>query len=335
MAQITVIGTTAWGLTLGLVASRQGHRVSVLARTPDEADRLSDNRTSPRLPSGIQIPAEISIGADPAGALRQAEMVIVAVPSVSLRTNIRAIARYIPESAIVVSATKGIDIETGRRMTQVIAEETHGFSRGRIGALSGPNLAPEIASGKIASATVAFTDPDVAAKAQVILTSELFRVYRSDDVAGVELGGALKNIVAIGAGIIDDFSLGDNAKAAFVTRGLHEITRLGVALGARPDTFAGLSGMGDLVATCYSGLSRNRRVGQELAKGRTLADILSTLKQVAEGVPTTRAASKLAHEHGVDMPITAMTQHVLFDGLPPGKAVEALMRRVPQPEIRY
>ena len=246
-----------------------------------------------------------------------------------------AVARHIRPATVVISATKGLDIETGRRMTQVICEEAPGLRGAQVGALSGPNLAPEIAAGKIASATVAFVEPKTATMAQDALNSEVFRVYRSDDVAGVELGGALKNVIAIGAGIIDGSAFGDNAKAAYVTRGLQEITRLGIALGAQSETFAGLSGMGDLVATCYSGLSRNRRVGQEIAAGASLPDILTRLNQVAEGVPTTRAAIKLAKEHRVEMPITEMTGRVLFEGLSPAKAVEALMRRVPQPEVRY
>jgi glycerol-3-phosphate dehydrogenase (NAD(P)+) len=334
LARVGIIGTTAWGLTLGIVLARQGNAVTVLARTRDEAGALSRAGRSPRLPAGVTFPDGLHVLADAGEALRPSDLIIIAVPSVTMRENVRQTAGSLPRQALVVSATKGIEIETGKRMSQLVAEET-GHDAARIGALSGPNLAPEIAQGKIASATVAFPADRQAGAAQDVLNSEVFRVYRSGDLTGVELGGALKNIIAIGAGIIDGFSLGDNAKAAYVTRGLHEITRLGVAMGARPETFAGLSGMGDLVATCYSGLSRNRRVGVELGRGRKLDDILHDLRQTAEGVPTTQAASRIARQLGVDMPITEMTRRVLFDGLPPERAVQALMRRAPKPEAGF
>lgn len=333
MTRVGVVGTTAWGLTLAVLLVRRGHDVMALARTAAEASDLDRERRSPRLPDGADFPPALRVTADPGEALGHADIVLVAVPSVTMRANMRGQGKVLSPACLIVTATKGIEIETGKRMSELIAEET-GHDARRIGALSGPNLAPEIAQGRIASATVAFPDEANARAAQAALNSEVFRVYRSDDLTGVELGGALKNIVAIGAGIIDSFSLGDNAKAAYVTRGLNEITRLGVAMGARPETFAGLSGMGDLVATCYSGLSRNRRVGQELGRGRKLPEILHDLKQTAEGVPTTQAASRLARELGVEMPITDMTRRVLFEDMTPQKAVEALMRRAPQPEVR-
>lgn len=333
MTRVGVVGTTAWGLTLAVLLARRGHDVTLMARTAAEASGLDRARHSPRLPDGAELPPALRVTADPGEALGNAEMVLVAVPSVTMRANMRGLGTALPPTCLIVSATKGIEIESGKRMSELIAEET-GHDARRIGALSGPNLAPEIAQGRIASATVAFPDEAAARAAQGVLNSEVFRVYRSDDLTGVELGGALKNIIAIGAGIIDGFSLGDNAKAAYVTRGLNEITRLGVALGARAETFAGLSGMGDLVATCYSGLSRNRRVGQDIGRGRRLPEILRDLKQTAEGVPTTQAASRLARELGVEAPITDMTRRVLFEGMTPQAAVEALMRRAPQPEVR-
>jgi glycerol-3-phosphate dehydrogenase (NAD(P)+) len=219
-------------------------------------------------------------------------------------------------------------------MSQVIAEELPGFDVEQIGALSGPNLAPEIARGQVATATVAFPSEPVGESVQSLLSSDVFRVYRSEDVTGVELGGALKNIIAIGAGFIDGAKLGDNAKAAFVTRGLHEITRLGIAMGARPDTFAGLSGMGDLVATCYSTLSRNYRLGAGIASGQDLETVQENLGQIAEGVPTTKAAVRLARELGVEMPIAKATYSVLFEGAPPADAIGELMGRELQPEVR-
>jgi glycerol-3-phosphate dehydrogenase (NAD(P)+) len=221
---------------------------------------------------------------------------------------------------------------TGRRMSQVLEEELPNHLHPQICVLSGPNLALEIARGKPASTVVASRNGYAAAKAQEMLMSPTFRVYTNEDVIGVELGGALKNIIAIGAGICDGLGYGDNAKAAFITRGLVEITRLGVAAGANPLTFAGLAGMGDLVATCASPLSRNRFVGEQIAKGKRLEEVLASMKNVAEGVYTTVAALRMAKELGVEMPIAQATYQVLFEGLDPRKAVIELMGRPPRPE---
>jgi glycerol-3-phosphate dehydrogenase (NAD(P)+) len=267
-------------------------------------------------------------------SLGNSDLVIIAVPSVTMRENIRKVRAEIPSGSNVVCATKGIEISSGKRMTQVISEELPGFDRSLIGVLSGPNLAREIASGNPATATVAFTTDLIAEQVQSTLSSESFRVYRSEDVIGVELGGALKNIIAIGAAFIDGAGLGPNAKAAFVTRGLHEITRLGVAMGAHPETFAGQSGMGDLIATCYSNLSRNYRLGFGLASGKDLPSILEDLGETAEGAPTTQAAVRLAKELNIDMPITDVTHAVLFEGASTVDAIRTLMGRSLQPEVR-
>ena len=271
----------------------------------------------------------------PGEAFPSSDLILFVVPSTTVRANVREIAPWLPPGAIVVSCTKGIEIETGKRMTELICEEAPGLDRARVGALSGPNLALEIAQGQVSSATLAFPSSEAATAAQSVLNSERFRVYRSTDVAGVELGGALKNIITIGAGIIDGMGVGDNAKSAFVTRGLHEVSRLGVTLGARQETFAGLSGMGDLIASCYSGLSRNRGLGEKLASGSNPGDLISGMTQTAEGVPTTRAAMRIARRRGVEMPITEMTHRVLFEGLSPQQALVELMRRAPQPEVRF
>jgi glycerol-3-phosphate dehydrogenase (NAD(P)+) len=263
----------------------------------------------------------------------ESDLVIVVVPSTTVRENMKTIRSAIPPNTKIACATKGIEIGSGKRMSQVIAEELLGFDTDRIGVLSGPNLAPEIAAGKVATATVAFPSDGIGETVQEMLSSELFRVYRSEDLTGVELGGALKNIIAIGAAFIDGAELGANAKAAYVTRGLHEITRLGVAMGAKPDTFAGLSGMGDLLTTCYSNLSRNYRLGFGLASGRNLETVLKDLGQIAEGVPTTRAAVRLARDLGVEMPIANTTHAVLFEGASPKEAVNDLMGRTLQPEV--
>ena len=333
MARITVAGTTGWGVTLALVCARNGDDVTLWARSEAEAEVLASGR-SPRPRPGVDLHPDIRVAGNPGDAFPSSELVLVVVPSTTMRANVRDIAPWLPRQAIVVSCTKGIEIETGKRMTELICEEAPRLDRSRVGALSGPNLAPEIAQGQVSSATVAFPSSEAATAAQGVLNSEVLRVYRSTDVAGVELGGALKNIIAIGAGIIDGMGVGDNAKAAFVTRGLHEVSRLGVTLGARQETFAGLSGMGDLIATCFSGLSRNRGLGEKLASGSSPGDLLSGMTQTAEGVPTTRAAVRIARRRGVEMPITEMTHRVLFEGLSPQQALVELMRRAPQPEVR-
>jgi len=329
---VGVVGTTGWGTTLGVLLARAGHDVRLWARTPEEARRLNEERENSRLAPGARFPRGLIVTASPAEALSGADLVLAAVPSTTMRENVRRVAAHVPEDALVVSATKGIEIESGRRMSELVCEEAPALSPEAVGALSGPNLAREITAGKPSSATVAFTDLEMAERAQSILSTSLFRVYRSDDLVGVELGGSLKNIIAIGAGIIDGLGLGNNAKAAFVTRGLHEIARLGAALGARRETFVGMTGMGDMIATAFSDLSRNRHVGEELARGRKLEEILTEMGMTAEGVPTTSAAVALAAQHSVEMPITEMTRRVLQEGLDPRRAIDELMRRAPVPE---
>ncbi len=332
LSRVGIVGTTGWGTTLGVLLARVGHDVRLWARTAEEARRLNAERESSRLAPGTRFPSGLRATASSEEALSGTDLILIAVPSTTMRENVRLIAGSVPSAALVVSATKGIEIETGRRMSELISEEMPALSPASIGALSGPNLAREIAVGKPSSATVAFSSLEAAERAQSTLSSAAFRVYRSDDLVGVELGGALKNIIAIGAGIIDGLELGDNAKAAFVTRGLHEITRLGLTLGARRETFAGMTGMGDMIATAFSRLSRNRHVGEELAKGRKLDEILAEMDMTAEGVPTTKAAVALAEQCSVEMPITEMTERVLFDGFDPGRAIDELMSRTPAPE---
>ena len=334
MPNIGIIGTTGWATTLGILAARAGNRTLLLARTEAEARVLQDDRENRRLLPGAMFPELLSATADRSEALGSADVVLVAVPSVTMRRNLKTARPAINPGAIIVCGTKGIEISSGKQMTELIADELPGHE-GAIGMISGPNLAKEIASGKAASATVAMKDASASETVQKALNTQLFRIYTSSDVTGVELGGALKNIIAIGAGFIDGFGMGSNAKAAFVTRGLHEITRLGVSLGARPETFAGLSGMGDLIATCYSALSRNYRLGLALAEGKSLEDALESLGGTAEGVPTTRAATRLADQRGVEMPITMTTHAVLAGELKAADAAAVLMARKPQPEIRF
>ena len=335
MKHIGIVGTGAWATTLGILLARTGYETVLWSRSETRAAELERSRVNERSVPGVQFPASMSVSASLDESFPESELVIVAVPSVSVRENLKHISYALSAVTSIVCATKGIEIESGKRMSEVIIEELPGFCLDNIGVLSGPNLAPEIAAGKISSATVAFPSSSVSESVQSILSSDVFRVYRSEDVKGVELGGALKNIVAIGAGFIDGAGLGANIKAAYVTRGLHEITRLGVAMGAKADTFAGLSGMGDLIVTCYSTLSRNYRLGFGLASGRDLQSVLKELGQTVEGAPTSQAAVRLAHQLDIDMPITTATHTVLFEGASPRKVVNDLMIRTLQPENKH
>lgn len=261
-----------------------------------------------------------------------ADLIVLAVPVQAVRENLRRVGAALPASAPLVNVAKGLERGSARRVSEIVAEELPGRDPSLYCALSGPNLSREIAQGLPSATVVACTDAAAAAAVRDAVMTPAFRVYTSEDVVGVELGGALKNIIAICAGLADGFGYGDNGKAAFITRGLAEITRLGVAAGARPLTFAGLAGMGDLVATCYSRLSRNRHVGEELAKGRSLTEILDSLGQVAEGVETARAALLLAGRLGVEMPITEALCRFLFEGADPRRTLLELMVRAPKAE---
>ena len=329
------MGTGAWATTLGILLARTGHKTVLWSRTESRAIELMSARVNERSVPGVEFPDSMSVSASLDESLTDTDLVIVIVPSITVRENMKKIREAIPSGSNVLCATKGIEIATGKRMSQVIGEELPGFDPNQVGVLSGPNLAPEIAAGNPASATVAFPSDAIGETVQGKLSSDVFRVYRSEDVIGVELGGALKNIIAIGAAFIEGAGFGANTKATFVTRGLHEITRLGVAMGASPDTFAGLSGMGDLIATCYSNLSRNYRLGMGLSSGQDLDSVLQDLGQIAEGVPTTQAAVRLARELGIDMPIANATHAVLFEGADPSQVISELMVRTLQPEVRY
>ncbi|HXF52165.1 MAG TPA: NAD(P)H-dependent glycerol-3-phosphate dehydrogenase [Dehalococcoidia bacterium] len=329
-----VIGTTGWGVTLALLLARNGHEVRLLARTREEAEALRHSGRSPRLPDH-PFPPGLAQTADPAEAFDGADLVTLAVPAQTVRSNLTPLARALPRDAVFVSATKGIERNTALRISEVVREAVPSMAPEQYCALSGPNLKDEVAAGLPCAAVIASSSDEAARFAQRAFSSPSFRAYTSRDVIGVELAGALKNVIALGAGIADGLRQGDNAKAAFVTRGLAEITRLGVACGADPLTFLGLAGMGDLVATCYSRLSRNRRVGEALGQGRALADVLADLREVAEGVETTAGAWTLARRHGVDMPITEAMHRFLHEGLPLMDAVRWLLDREAREEVRW
>lgn len=325
MPKIAIIGTTTWGKTLGVVLAHKGLQVRLWARTERETTELRSAGPNPALLPGITFPPQLSITSLLGEALADVKAVILAVPSQTMRHNIRLVQGYLNRSMIVVSAAKGLEIGSSKRMSQVIAEEIEPRFWSNICVLSGPNLSWEIIHGLPAATVVAAEDEAVARIAQELLTAPNFCVYTNTDVIGVELGGALKNIIALGAGMVDGLGYGDNAKAAFITRGLTELAALGVALGANPLTFAGLAGVGDVIATCASPLSRNHYVGVELAKGRSLKEITDSMTGVAEGVSTTIAARNLAQQLGLGMPITEKIYQVLFEGADPRQAMVAIM----------
>lgn len=329
--RIAVVGGGAWGTTLAMVATRAGSSVTLAVRSEDDARHMREDRRHPRSLKGIHLPGQLSITSDVDSAIRDAQVVILAIPTQKLRAGLAGLAGALA-GRILVSAAKGIEIGTLMLPTEIISDVLGVSSGTPICALSGPNLSMEIAQGKPGTTVIASDDLDAAEHVQASLMEPAFRVYTSTDVVGVQMGGALKNIIAIGAGIGDGMNAGDNAKAAFMTRGIVEISRLGVAHGADVLTFAGLSGIGDLIATCSSGLSRNHQVGVGLATGKSLSEVLAGMTEVAEGVDTTRAAIALAHRSNVEMPIAEQMYKILFEGKPAVDAVRDLMVREPRME---
>jgi len=331
--EIAVVGAGSWGTALSLTLARAGWRVRLWARRARIAEAIQSERRNPGYLSDFSLPAGVEATSELGEAVAGTAMVLLAVPSDGVGEICTRLASCLGGSQPVVSAAKGLEHQTGRRLSEVIAECLGPRRQGPIAVLSGPNLAPEVAAEVATATVVACDDAGFASEAQAALSTPRFRVYTNRDVVGVELGGALKNIIAIGAGASDGLGFGDNTKAALLTRGLAEMTRLGVALGARAETFRGLSGMGDLVATCASRKSRNYLVGYELARGRELGDILAGMGQIAEGVETTRAARRLSDRSGVDMPITCAVHALLFEGVEPREAVRLLMTRAWRDEL--
>ncbi len=333
MSRVAIIGTTTWGVTLGVVLARNEVEVRLWARTERESAELKNARYHSKMLAGTIFPPQLSITTSLNEALADARAVILAVPSQRMRQNIKLAADYIDGSMLVVSAAKGLEIDTNKRMSQVIADEIPPALWPNICVLSGPNLSLEILRGLPAVAVVAAWNDTVARKAQKLLNTPGICLYTNTDVIGVELGGALKNIIALGAGIADGLGYGDNTKAALITRGLTEITALGVALGANPLTFSGLTGLGDLITTCASPLSRNHYVGVELTKGRPLEEILKSMNGVAEGVTTTIVAYNLARQFELEMPITEKIYQTLYEGLDPRQAASELMEAEARHEL--
>jgi glycerol-3-phosphate dehydrogenase (NAD(P)+) len=327
-----VLGPGAWGTTFAQVLCDAGNEVVLWCRQPETARSVNSTHQHPERLPGIRLPDALRATTDPSDALADAELVVFAVPAQTLRENLTAWHPLLPPRALLVSLMKGIEHGTGDRMSQVIAEVT-GAGPERIGVISGPNLALEIAARQHAATVVACIDDAAACMLQDACHASYFRPYTNPDVVGCELGGAVKNVIALAVGIAVGMGLGDNTKALLITRGLAEIARLGAALGADQHTFAGLAGLGDLVATCSSPLSRNRTFGEMLGRGMPLAEVAAT-QQRAEGVKSCQPVLELARKHGVEMPITEVIVAVIHDGLDIGQAVLMLASRSAKPE-RY
>jgi len=328
--RIAVIGAGAWGTTLARMLAAGGHPVTLWAHRPEAAEEMARDGENRRYLPGHPFPAGLVVTGDAAELRNPHRLYVLAVPSAHVRETLRRVAGDLGPATPFLSVVKGIEAETQARMSEVIGEEAAGRA---VAVLSGPNLAGEIASGLPAGTVVASSDSTLAAEVAAAFGSDQFRVYTNPDTVGVELGGALKNVIALAAGMADGLRMGDSGKAAIVTRGLAEITRLGVAAGADPRTFAGLAGVGDLIATCMSQLSRNRRAGELLASNMAWADVAGQLGGVAEGETTVTGALALAAQYGVEMPIAEQVDAVIHGGRAPLEALAGLMARVQKDEL--
>lgn len=325
MTNLSILGAGSWGTALSIVLGPRFERVRLWARDEGLADRVGESRENDEYLPGFRLPDNVHVTDNLDEALESAEIVLLVTPSQHLRTVFRKAIPNLDPSMLFVSATKGIETTTLARMSEVVRSECP--FPARIATLSGPTFAREIAKGEPAAVVIASPDHDLSSRIQSAFSGPTLRLYTNSDQTGVELGGALKNIIAIGAGICQGLGLGNNTIAALITRGLAEITRLAVAAGAEAKTLSGLAGLGDLVLTCTGDLSRNRRLGMELGKGRGLREILASTNMVAEGVETTYAAVDLASAYRVEMPITSQMYAVLREGKPPGEGIRDLMDR--------
>jgi glycerol-3-phosphate dehydrogenase (NAD(P)+) len=331
MTQIAVIGGGSWGTALAVVAARGGHTVALWSRNADVVESINDRRVNSRYLTATSIPANVIATAEMGAALDRATMVLLACPSHAARELLTTMSPLLDQAAFIVSVSKGIEIESGKRISE-IAKEVAGGSRPFV-CLSGPSFAKEVVEGHPTAIVAASKDATAARAVQNDLSFENLRIYTNADVIGTELGGSVKNVMAIAAGMTAGLRFGSNSVAALITRGLAEITRLARREGAQVETLMGLAGLGDLVLTCTGSLSRNRFVGEELGKGRTLPEITSELNEVAEGINTARAVKKLADRAGLEMPITNEVNAVLYDGKPARDAVAELMSRPLREEV--
>ncbi len=325
----TIIGDGAMGTVCGLLLAGKGIRVQMWSYLPEQAANIERDRENRCFLPGHRLPDGLHVTADAREALRGSELVVNAVPCQYTRKCWETVGPHCPAEAPIVSVAKGIELDTLLRPTQIVAEFV---PRARLAVLCGPSIAPEVARGLPATVVAASDNGELAVLTQNVFNTAHFRVYTNPDILGVELAGAAKNVVALAAGIIDGIGGGDNAKAALLTRGLVEITRLGVAMGAMSDTFRGLAGIGDLITTCISPIGRNRSAGERIGRGMPVNEVIASSPSVIEGIPTAKAVLGLAHEYHVEMPITEAVYSVLFEHLPPEDAIELLMARHPKPE---
>jgi glycerol-3-phosphate dehydrogenase (NAD(P)+) len=331
MTKIAVFGAGSWGTAFATVLAQAGNDVTIWGRRESVCEAINTRHENPEYLPGIELPAQISATHDHAAAADGAEAVVLAVPSQSLRENLTDWASVLPGAAPLLSLMKGVEVGTTKRMSEVIAEVT-GAGPDRIAVVSGPNLAREIAAGQPAASVVACADEGTATRLQKLCHSPTFRPYTNDDVIGCELGGATKNVIALAVGMAVGLGFGDNARASVITRGLAETTRLGEALGAHPYTFSGLAGLGDLVATCSSPLSRNRTFGEKLGQGLTVEQIAGSTRQVAEGVKSCASIAALARRHDVEMPIVEHVTQVVAGELTPLEMLSSFVSRSAKPE---
>ncbi len=328
---VAVLGAGSWGTAFAKILADAGRDVTILARRRTVAEAIRTGRRNPDYLSDVRLPDRVTATGDAEEAIAGAEVVVLSVPSQTLRANLAWWTPYLDPDATLVSLMKGIELGTTKRMSQVIME-TAGVPADRVVVVSGPNLAPEIAAEQPAATVVAGTDSRRTALVQSSIRTPYFRPYTNDDVIGCELGGAVKNVIALAYGIAIAMGFGDNTRAMLMTRGLAETARLGVALGADPITFAGLAGMGDLVASCSSPLARNRTFGEHLGRGETLEQAQVATRQTAEGVKSCLSIRDLARAHGVEMPITEQIERICHEGMDPRLAVDVLMSRTAKPE---
>ncbi|SDX67472.1 glycerol 3-phosphate dehydrogenase (NAD(P)+) [Modestobacter sp. DSM 44400] len=331
MTRAAVLSAGSWGTTFAKVLADAGGDVTLYARRPELAAAITATRVNADYLPGVRLPDRVRATGNAAEALDVADVVVLSVPSQSLRENLAMWAPLLPPEATLLSLMKGVELGTTRRMSEVICDVT-GASADRVAALSGPNLAREIAEEQPAATVIACADIDRAEALQVACHTRYFRPYTNADLVGCELGGAVKNVIALAVGITEGMGFGDNTRASLITRGLAETARLGVALGAEPSTFAGLAGLGDLVATCSSPLSRNRTFGERIGRGMSVAEVQRTTRQTAEGVKTCRSVLDLARAHGVDMPITEAVVRVCHEGESAAQMVREMMTREAKPE---
>lgn len=332
MAKVACIGAGSWGTTVAGLAAQNGHEVVLWCRRPELAAQINELSVNEEYLPGMRLPDGLRATADIDEAMDGAIVCVMGVPSHGWRDILRQLTPHLDQVEALVSLTKGLEVDTNLRMSEVLFEECADFVRSRYAMLSGPNIAKEIARRQPAATAIGCADPVVAELLVDIFHQPYFRVYTNADVIGCELGGAIKNIVAIAAGIADSMGFGDNALAALMTRGLAELTRLGVRLGGQPLTFAGLAGMGDMIVTCISKYSRNRRVGKELGKGRPIDDVISEMNMVAEGVKTCKPILELGRKVDAWMPITEGVVSVIYEGTTPDQMVTEILSRPAVPE---